>query len=61
MKNYSFFKYYVGGAAARVGYVLHTIGSWVTEHISFAYHHVRGSDVTHLRMTAVRRRSAAST
>lgn len=43
MKNYSFFKYYVGGAAAHVGYVLRGIGDWVTEHISSAYHHVRGS------------------
>lgn len=47
MKNYSFFKYYVGGAAAHVGYVLHTISSWVTEHISSAYHHVRGSWYCH--------------
>lgn len=47
MKNYSFFKYYVGGAAAHVCYFFNSIGSWVTEHISSAYHHVRGSWYCH--------------
>ncbi len=36
MKNYSFFKYYVGGAALHVRYFFGSIGDWVIEHIKAA-------------------------
>lgn len=47
MKNYSFFKYCVGGAALHVRYFFGSIGDWVIEHIKTAYHTIRGSWYCH--------------